>query len=188
MAWLAVPENGGTTYVHHRYSDPPKVYNVGFDEPWCPQAYIEGIAEAISEAPTGLLFAGLFADALAEATPDGMIVRLWSLLEAMSSPFWQADKAKKAELRMVERALAHLGLSEPNLASAYHHRNLFIHQGIAPDQREAVALRSSLVRLAFEALWRGRFCPIDPTSEPRPVGEHRGRRVLRRASEAPPEA
>jgi hypothetical protein len=187
LAWLAVAEQGGTTYVHHQYSDPPKVYNIGFDESWSPQIDIEAIAAAISEAPTGALFAGLFADALAEMTVEGMIVRLWSLLEAMSRPFWQPDKTRKADLRMVERAMAHLGIVQPMLADAYHHRNLFIHQGLGGDPQEAVLLRSALVRLVFEALWRGRFCPIEPDRAPTPVGQHRGQRVLRRASQGPPD-
>ncbi len=188
VAWVAHPEDGGPTHARHSYNDPPKVYHSAADDTWTPEADVEAIAEAIALSPTGVLFAGLFSDALADDSADGMVVRLWSLLEALSRGFWARDGSRKAELRMVERAMAHLGLGEGvQLADAYHHRNLFLHQGVRGDPVHLESIRGGLVRLAFEALGRGGFRQVDPDSPAWHAGAARPvRRVITRASSPRP--
>ncbi len=188
ITWIAHPEDGGPTQARHSYADPPKIYHMAVEDTWTPEADVEAIAEAIASSPTGLLFAGLFSDALADASADGMVVRLWSLLEALSRGFWASATSKKAELRMVERAMAHLGLGDrAPLADAYHCRNRFLHEGIRGDPTELEPIRGGLVRLAFEALGRGGFQQIDPRAPAWQEGDARQvRRVITSASSPPP--
>jgi hypothetical protein len=88
VVWIAHAEGGGSTHVQHPYLDPPKVYHEVVDETWTQEADVEAIAQAIQSSPTGPLFWGLFSDALADQTADGTLVRLWSILEALSRPFF----------------------------------------------------------------------------------------------------
>jgi hypothetical protein len=189
VAWIVHPDDGGPTLARHAYVDPPKIFHLAVDEGWTPEADVEAIAEAIASSATGPLFAGLFSDALADESADGMVVRLWSLLEALSLGFWTPAKSKKAQLRMVERAMAHLGLvDDGSLADAYHHRNVFLHQGVRADSAQIEPIRGRLVRLAFDALGRSGFRQVDPgapawhPTDPPPV-----RRVITRASSPRPE-
>jgi hypothetical protein len=190
VAWIAHAEDGGPTQARRSYVDLPRIYHMAADDTWTPEADVEAIAEAISASPTGDLFAGLYSEALADESPEGMVVRLWSLLEALSRDFWVPDKSKKAELRMVERAMAHLGLGEgAQLADAYHWRNVFLHQGVRGDPSQLEPIRGRLVRLAFEALGRGGFRQVDPNSPTwDPAGARPVRRVIARASEPRPQA
>lgn len=172
VAWIAHPVAGGSTHVRRTYTDPSKVYHLPAGDKWSPAADVETIADAIAASPTGVLFAGLFSDALADDSPDGMVVRLWSLVEALSRGFWVADKTRKAQLRMVERAMAHLGLGDGVLlGDAYQRRNAFLHEGVRGDPGQVEPIRGRLVPLVFEALGRGGFREIDPKSPPWQAGE-----------------
>ena len=179
VAWIAHAVAGGSTQVRRTYTVPSKVYNLPVGDTWSPEADVEGIADAIAASPTGVLLAGLFSEALADDSPDGMVARLWSLLEAISRDFLIPDKTKKAHLRMVERAMAHLGLGNGDLLEdAYQHRNAFMHEGVRGDPGQIDAIRGRLVPLVFEALGRGGFRDIDPKSPPWHAGEAQPARRL----------
>lgn len=189
LAWVATPEAGGQTQSTHPYSDPPKIYHFGTGAAWSPTGDAEALAAAIETSPTGSLFAGLFCDAMGDPSVDGMVVRLWSLLEALSREFWRAEAEKKAELHMVERAMTHLGLRHvTQLEPAYHCRNVFLHQGRRADEADVESIRGGLVRLAYEALRRSGFRLVDPRSEAWSEDESPSvQRVITRASDPRPD-
>jgi hypothetical protein len=188
VAWVAHAVDDGSTQVRRAYTDPSKVYHLPVGHTSSPEADVEAIADAIAASPTGALLAGLFSDALADDSPDGMVARLWSLLEAISRGFFVADKTKKAHLRMVERAMVHLGLGDGGLLEeAYQDRNAFLHEGDRGDPGEIDAIRGRLVPLVFEALGRGGFREIDPESPPwQAEGTQPVRRLIMPASSPRP--
>ena len=182
LAWIAAPDIHGLADVEHEYPRRAEVHHsFSAAHDWDPGLELEGWLHAIETSPTGPLLTDLFVEAVADASRDGCVARLWSMLEVLASRF--PARGRPAKLRTVQAAMEHLAPADRvDLAEVYRYRNAFVHEGRRGDADLLEPIRSTLIGVCFLALARAGFAVVDPAApHPQPDPDAPIRRVAFRA-------